>query len=102
VDFRPPRITPESIAAFLMVFVVCAALWYLVRRIEAQRAFYADLTAAHQARQEEVYRHLYARTIVIRMIAHTLGITDDQIVALAGPEAIQVPHPTPLPALPSR
>jgi hypothetical protein len=36
------------------------------------------------------------------MIAHTLGITDDQIVALAGPEAIQVPHPTPLPALPSR
>jgi hypothetical protein len=52
VDFRPPRITPESIAAFLMVFVVCAALWYLVRRIEAQRAFYADLTAAHQARQE--------------------------------------------------
>jgi hypothetical protein len=91
----------DLIAALAVVFV-CLSLWYLVRRLEEQKTFYRDLTTAHQQRQEEVYRHLYARTIVIRMMANALGISDEEIIKIAGPDAIHVPHPTPLPQIQDR
>ncbi len=70
----------------LLLFLEIAVLLYMVEKIESQKRFYSEIAAVNYRQQVVMDKWMYSRMSILKLIANKAGISDEEIIAVTGPE----------------